>query len=191
MATQNQSIEQVVLKLQERIEQQLEGASCVEVGVLDAEIAAYARFVEYGWVQRVTKKQAWWFRHQGIKHPPKEGGSLVNPARPFMRSTVAACSKEWADLFARAIKKQGLENIEAALSLVGIKASEDIKKTLVNGGTKLDTFDRRAGLTMELYEREAHGHQSDGSGNLHTDKPLVKTGSLLNAISYRLAQAES
>lgn len=187
MATQNQSIEQVVLKVQELVEKQLESASCVEVGILDQEIATYASYVEFGSVQRVTAKQAWWFRHQGIKHPPKAGSALVNPARPFMRSTVAACSKDWAELFARAIKKQGLEKIDVALSLVGIKASEDIKETLVNGGTKLDTFDRRAGLTMELYEREAKGHASDGSGNMHTDKPLVKTGSLLNAISYRLA----
>lgn len=187
MATQNQSIEQVVLKVQGRVQKQLDTAHAIEVGVLDAEIATYASYVEFGWVQRVTPKQAGWFINQGVEHPPKVGGALVNPARPFMRSTVAACSKDWADLFARAVKKQGIDGIDVALNLVGIKACDDIKETLVNGGTKLDTFDRRAGLTMELYEREAADHQTDGSGNLETDKPLVKTGSLLNAISCRPA----
>lgn len=186
MATQNKSLAQVVLELQERVEQQMGQVTAVEVGVLDAEIATYASFVEFGWAQRVTPKQARWFIHQGVAHPPKTGSALINPARPFMRSTVAACSKEWANLFARAIKKQGIENIKAALSLVGMQASADIRQTLVDGGTKLDTFDRRAKLTMELYEREAKGHASDGSGNMHTDKPLVKTGSLLNAIGYQL-----
>ena len=186
MAAQRKSLEQVVLELQARVEQQIGQATAVEVGVLDSETATYASYVEFGSVQRVTAKQAWWFRHQGVNHPPKAGSALVNPARPFMRSTVAACSKEWALLFARAVKKQGLENIEAALSLVGMKASADIRQTLVDGGTKLDTFDRRAGLTMELYEREAKGHAADGTGNMHTDKPLVKTGNLLNAIGYQL-----
>lgn len=181
------SIEQVVLKVQDLVEKQLDGAKEVEVGIIDdAEIATYGSFVEYGWVQRVTAKQARWFIRQGVEHPPKTGSSLVNPARPFMRATVAACSKEWAELFARVVKKQGLENIETALNLVGMQASADIRQTLVDGGTKLDTFDRRAGLTMELYERETDGHASDGTGNLNTDKPLVKTGSLLNAIGYQL-----
>lgn len=181
------TLEQVCSKIKARVQKQLDNAQAIEVGVLDSEIATYASYVEFGWVQRVTPKQAHWFVHQGVSHPPKPGSSLVNPARPFLRSTVAACSKDWAELFKRAVKKNGVEHIDLALNLVGIKATDDIKETLIKGGTKLDTFDRRAKLTMELYEGEAAEHETDGTGNLQTDKPLVKTGSLLNAIGYRPA----
>ena len=88
-------IEQVCQKLQAHVQQQLNSAQKVEVGIIDdAEVATYASYVEFGWVQRVTAKQAGWFIGQGVDHPPKVGSALVNPARPFLRATAAACGKK-------------------------------------------------------------------------------------------------
>lgn len=181
-------IEQVCQKLQAHVQQQLNSAQKVEVGIIDdAEVATYASYVEFGWVQRVTAKQAGWFIGQGVDHPPKVGSALVNPARPFLRATAAACGKKWAQVFERTIKAGGVDALPTALQLVGMQASGDVKQTLINGGTERDSFNPRSGLTMELYAQEAAGHSTDGTGNLETDKPLVKTGTLLNAIGFQIS----
>ena len=74
-----------------------------------------------------------------------------------------------------------------ALNAVGMIASDDVRQTLINGGTSLEQFEGRADLTMALYGLQASGKQTDGTGNIQGEKPLVKTGALLNSIGYQLS----
>lgn len=174
-------------KLQEKIMAQLSEVTKVDIGIIDnPEIATYAAYQEYGWVQSVTAKQQGWFGRQ-LGNGPREGSQLTLPPRPFLRGTMAAEMKKWKHIYTQAFRTYGTERAADALSMLGIKAAEDIRETLIRGGTSKETFERRSELTQRLYEKQAEGHNTDGTGNIQGDKPLVKTGALLNAIGYQLS----
>ncbi len=174
-------------KIQQKVLNSLNEATQAHVGIIDdPEMATIASYQEYGWVQRVTAKQAYWFSKQGIKSAPKAGASLVLPPRPFFRATMQAEGKGWREYYAKAMQRYGIENAGAALQATAMKAADDIKQTMIRGGTKLEQFEERAPLTQELYAQQAAGHNTDGTGNISGAKPLIKTGALLNSIGYQL-----
>lgn len=153
-----------------------------------AEVAQYARYVEYGWVQRVTERQARFLYKtlpaEDKAFAPLPGASLVNPPRPFLRGTFAAEGKNWREVLMRSMGRD-LFDLDLALTRVGVVAVEDIKQTIVRGGTSQQTFARRAPMTLALYEAFRRGRKGKG-GNDTTDKPLVLSGVLLNSISFQL-----
>lgn len=146
-------------------------------------LATIALYQEYGWVQRVTKAQSGFFYSMGLKVSP--GTTLFLPPRPFLRATLDWKSKDWARLGSNAFVKYGYDT-EKALALLGMVAVDDIKATILNGGTPKARFALRSDLTMELYRRQSEGKSKDGAGNVDSNKPLVLTGRLLNAISFEL-----
>ena len=161
-------------------------ARTIEIGVTDEHVATYAAWVEYGWEQRVTPKQQYFFARKGVSIVPKAGGSLSNPARPFFRETIATHSPTWQKIFLNYLRVYGYGSIIDALTLVGNEAKADFQETIANGrviGGKV--FERRRPLTLEMYAMETNGHKTDGSGSLETDQPLKKTGDLFNSIGWR------
>lgn len=179
---------EAVLKHIKRIRKRYDSkdAERVEIGVTDRDIAEYATYVEYGWVQRVTVKQQKWFRAQGIEHPPKAGAALVNPPRPFLRGTMKAEGKKWIKVLQRALKRDFSPT--QALALVGEQASQDVRTTIARGGTSEEKFPERSGITMELYSppksKRKLGKNQAAVGGATRTQPLVLTGKLLNAIRF-------
>lgn len=184
-------MQEAVSKLRKDMLQSIGTAQKAEVGISDESIAQYAVYQEYGWVQRVTGKQAAWFANQGVNHPPRPGNSLVLPPRPFFRATIDACSEDWSKLFVRTLKALGPDEFLTALQLTAQKAAEDFRDTVRNGGTSKVKFEDRAPLTMELYQQQSattskgNARRING-GNVSTTQPLVKTGAMLNAIGWNL-----
>lgn len=161
----------------------------VQVGVLDPNIARYATYVEYGWVQRATEKQARYLnaaRGKFATRHVKAGTALVNPPRPFLRSTFEAEYPKWQRLLRNHLKKDW--NVTNALVTVGERAANDIKATIRNGGTSKEQFDRRAPLTMELLKADAarKGVKSEKGSASATDKPLQVSGALLHNIGLKV-----
>ena len=184
-------MQEAVSKLRKDMLQSIGTAQKAEVGITDESIAQYAVYQEYGWVQRVTGKQAAWFANQGVNHPPRPGNSLVLPPRPFFRATIDACSEDWSKLFVRTLKALGPDEFLTALQLTAQKAAEDFRDTVRNGGTSKVKFEDRAPLTMELYKQQSATTSKGNArrisgGNVSTTQPLVKTGAMLNAIGWNL-----
>lgn len=189
-----------IQRIRERYDRK--GATHVEVGVTDPEIAKYATFVEFGWVQRVTGKQSIFLSNAiGKPVPRREGGkpnfqaaaikpgmALVNPPRPFLRGTMAAEAPKWRETAKKALQKT--RDKEKALAILGRQAADDVRMTITSGGTSKEKFPERSSLTLELYRQraEAKGRKgkSKGGGNFMTAKPLVLTGKLLNSIGYEV-----
>ena len=150
----------------------------------ETNVASVAQYLEYGWVQRVTKKQSgWFFGVNGLSVTP--GSVLFMPPRPFLRSTLRHRADDWVEVFHNAfMRHQG--DLELALAEVGMIAANDVQQTIVNAGIDGEQFPRRSPLTQKLYEIYQQDHKTDGLGNLSGDKPLVSSGLLLASISYQL-----
>lgn len=169
--------------LQKKLEQRM--PKSVLVGIDDkSDVAEYAKYVEYGWVQRVTEKQSRYLAGVLGGSAPAPGSSLVNPPRPFLRGTFSAERKKWKDVMQNSLARD-LFNFDLALIRVGMVAAEDIRETIVKGGTSKQKFPKRSSLTMAFYQALKGDRKGEG-GNSDTDKPLVLSGSLLNAITYKL-----
>ena len=169
--------------LQKKLEQRM--PKSVLVGIDDkSDVAEYAKYVEYGWVQRVTEKQSRYLAGVLGGSAPAPGSSLVNPPRPFLRGTFSAERKKWKYVMQNSLARD-LFNFDLALIRVGMVAAEDIRETIVKGGTSKQKFPKRSSLTMALYQA-LKGDRKGSVGNSDTDKPLVFSGSLLNAITYKL-----
>lgn len=158
------------------------------VGVLDASVAEYATYVEYGWVQRATKKQETFFEKvHGLK--VKAGSTLVNPPRPFLRGTMAAESKKWLNVAGKVFA--ATHDVEKACEAVGMVAVEDVRETIRTGGTREQKFAQRSPLTMAIYESLSKGHEASGrnvnsTSNIGTTKPLQLSGKLHTSIAYEI-----
>lgn len=172
----------------------------VEVGVTDANVAKYAAYVEYGWVQRVTGKQSLFLSNAIGKPVPyrengkpnwkaaviKPGMALVNPPRPFLRGTMAAEAPHWREVTKKAIHKYW--DKKKALETLGRLAVDDVKMTIRNGGTSKERFPERSPLTMAIYKQEAKDKVRKGGGkaNATTTQPLNYNGGLLNSIAFKM-----
>ena len=186
-------------KIEERAKQNVQ-AQYVNVGINSAEgiksygegpanIATIAQYLEYGWVQSVTKRQSGWFardpRNLGV--PP--GSVLFMPPRPFLRATLRHKADEWVEIVKRAyVEYNG--DLEKVLARVGMAAVADIQNTIATGGVDGEQFPRRSPLTMLLYEiyRQEGKNKGDGSGGSYGDKPLFNTGRLHGSISFELVR---
>lgn len=178
------------------------GRKAIRVGVTKEDVVDYARYVEFGWVQRVTAKQSL-FLSAAIGRPVpnradgrpafsaaavKVGTSLVNPPRPFLRGTLSAEGKKWAAILKNKLAQTG--DPDQALDAVGAVAVGDIMNTIASGGTSKEKFEKRSPLTMALLKASAEGHDARGrnaagKSNSTTDQPLVLNGNLLNSIGYK------
>lgn len=159
-------------------------------------ISEIATYLENGWTQTVTQRQAGWFRAQG--HPLREGSTLTLPARPSFHQTFERNSEKWEKLGRNALKKsadafaQDPEGVgTATLTLVAQVAQEDLKETILTNGH--GEFAPRAPLTMAMYSQSMRGHRSGGANhdptnNTETDKALVHTGKFLHSIIYEITK---
>lgn len=158
----------------------------VEIGFFDSKKATIASYLEYGWVQRITPKQAGYFR--GIHRVNlKAGNTLYMPPRPFMRGTFEAKHKEWIGLAQKFFKNR--LDVNATLEILGNRAVEDIQASILKGGTGKEQFAPRSPLTMALIEANLkdENHKTDGTPNTsQTTKPLYRSGSLFSALTFRM-----
>lgn len=163
------------------------GAPYAEIGITDPEVAAYATYNEYGWVQRTTKKQTGYFlRNFGIMLKP--GTPLSSPPRPFMRATFADEVGNWKKILAAGLKAKGVKDARAALEIMARQAQVDIQETIRNNGSRSTKFPDRSLFTTLLYdvkdERKGRNRTADsGSGR---DKALVKVGTMLHSVGYEI-----
>lgn len=162
------------------------------VGIVDnPEIAKYAVYNEYGWVQRVTPRQAGFFRHNfGINLTPNN--TLMSPPRPFLRATAGAKRKAWEETMSKSIKSVGIDNYEKAVEMTARVAQADIQETIKNNGAEGQKFPDRSDLTLQIYaQQEALTHKgnkrkiSNDSGTARR-QALLKTGAMLGAIGYEI-----
>ncbi len=149
----------------------------------------YGVYLEYGWVQKVTPKQAAYLRGtSGVNVPV--GATLYNPPRPFFRGTKDAEGEKWLKVLKNAVAHYQTEDIftahEKALNLVGLLATQDIQETLVSGGTKKMKFAKRSPLTMAILKAIANGHQSDGSGTTASEQSGNLSGLLAKSIGFEI-----
>lgn len=187
MATHKMTV--AIEKLKKKLESQLVKGQHVNVGVNNnSEIATYATYLEYGWVQTVTARQEAFFRATiGPKNAPHTGSTLVMPARPTFHSTVLANANKWANIARYTMKNtQGPYNSAVILATVGAVAMSDIKATIATGGNANQTFAERSDLTMLMLQHRAESTGHKAGGNTATRKPLVLTGHFLNSITYQI-----
>lgn len=180
-----------ISKLTERLKQAtrkqvkvgIEAGATYPNGTAVSEVAA---FLEYGWVQKVTGKQAGWFRGQGVHVKP--GATLFCPPRPFFSATVLAKSERWKKIgskLAQGITQNPEAVAQRALIGMGQTAQQDIQDAVLDGAVEGTSFAPRADLTMLLYEQQLDGHRTDGTpNNMETRQPLKKTGILAGAIAF-------
>lgn len=158
----------------------------VLIGITDQDIAPYATYLEFGWVQRVTKAQHRFLgRIVGFDNAPRVGGSLVLQPRPFMRSTMEAKAGEWMAKFSGYLKTYGIENLEDALAFIGQEATQDIQTTIENNGPDGgEDFPERKPLTMAIYSALYKNKRTDAESGVTRRKALVKTGSMRTAVHF-------
>lgn len=186
----------------EKLTKQLEKANRIgiKVGVNDSmqykngkkpiKVGKVAEYLEYGWTQTVKPKQSKWFKAQGI-YNIKAGTTLNNPPRPFFGATARAKKAEWQRLGVQLLhglpaSDNQLNKIMQAFEFLGMKAVQDIQDTILNGGVEGVEFALRSPLTMLMYGKLSAGHKTDGTGTLSSDKPLNKSGLLLNSIAFEI-----
>lgn len=175
--------EQLALELQQEILLDDESPNqSIMIGVNDPYVAEYATYLEYGWVQAVTTKQRGYFL-KNFDYPLKEGSTLYNPPRPFLRGTLTANATDWVECL-KTYFGDGRRGLKNALIFLGENARADIQETLKRGGTKEDTFPLRSEMTLALAEAEQMNHATDGSGFGNRAEAGVKSTRLLNSIVY-------
>lgn len=158
----------------------------VLIGITDPEIATYATYQEFGWVQRVTKAQHRFLGSiVGFDNAPKVGGSLVLQPRPFMRGTMEAKAGEWFEKFGAYLETYGLENLEDALAFVGQEATQDIQNSIENNGVDGgERFFERKPLTMAIYSALYKNKRTDAESGVTRRQALVKTGAMRTAVHF-------
>lgn len=172
---------------------QAETSQSVEVGILNKypHVGEYARWLEYGWVQRVTKKQHYFLQRAIGKEgaAPMEGASLVLPPRPTFRATMAEEAGNWQSELEKAIKVYGVDHLEDALSHVGSIATQDIKATIERNGTRTQKFRDRSSLTMALINaRSESKKRRDSTGFEKRPQALKRSGDFYDSIGYDIVK---
>lgn len=177
----NLSGDELKRRLRSKLEEKTK-APRLNVGVNNAEVATYAQYLEYGWVQRVTPKQAGFFRGvHGVNLPV--GTVLTNPPRPFLRDTATAEGENWGRLFRQAFIDLG--SAEKAIKFLGLHAPADVKETLSKAGTSLGDFPLRSPLTL-LMAKNNHNpkgrNRKDSTGTLERAEAGISSGKLERSI---------
>ena len=182
---EHSSITAALKAVQARVEASAQKQTKVNVGVADRAVAPYARWLEYGWVQRVTVNQSR-FLTLASGQVIAPGTALVMPPRPTFRATITAERDKWTQAFNGACAHYGPEGLRDALQIVAIMAQQDIKTTIANGGTRNQKFEERHDLTMLLYQREIKRKfkSKPTGGSMTTRQPLVKTGAFMDSIAW-------
>lgn len=179
-----------------------EKGTAFKVGIIDdPEVATYAAYNEFGWVQRVTPKQAVYLsgrlnfsvKQNGFaKAPIKPGMTLSSPPRPFLRGTADAKKEEWRDLIAQGIKTIGVQQLPKIIELVARQAQADVQETIKNNGTEKQKFPDRSSLTKKLYEggfattSSGRSRKIESDSGAGRDKALFLSGTLLQSIGYEI-----
>lgn len=181
------SLAGILQKVRDRLSAQKGKGRTVLVGITDPQIATYASYNEFGWVQEVTPKQTVFFAHQGMgEFTPGPGHSLVSPPRPFMHATFLANAKKWQKAAKNAKKVLGIADPEQVLSLIGQKAVNDIQDTIKNAGNEIMSFAERAPMTMRMYENQSAGKKKDGTGGVSGSKPLTLSGRMIASVHFEI-----
>lgn len=158
------------------------------VGILDdPQTATYGAYVEFGWTQQVTRKQAYVFR-KWWNINLKVGKTLYNPPRPFLRGTLWAYSSDWAHLTLNVLLRSNFD-VERTYAFIGQYAGQCVQETIASGGIANagQSFPIRSPFTMKVYNTRVHGFGIAGSdGNINTTKSMVLTGNMLGSITYKV-----
>lgn len=161
-------------------------------------IGEIATYLENGWTQSVTPRQAGWFRAQGF--PMAVGATLTLPARPSFHHTAERNGEKWQRLAGNILKKRADEFAKdpegvgtAALAMAAQVAQEDLQETIRTNGH--GEFAPRSPLTMAMYAQTMQGHRSGGANhdptnNTETDKALVHTGKFLHSIIFEITRGK-
>ena len=160
----------------------------VNVGIINnPRVAQYAAYLEYGWIQKVTGRQAAWFKAKLGENAPKKGAILILPPRPIFGATKREHANKWLNLVRASITSaHGRLDDERILARVGAVAAQDIKDTIAHNGTQSEKFANRSSLTLALLAESASGHKTDATGGSSRAQALVRTGALIGSIGYRI-----
>ena len=177
-----------------------------KVGIIDnPDVARYAVFNEYGWVQRVTGAQSLFLRGALGQPVPtvggkpqwssaaiKPGSTLMSPPRPFLRATARDCSADWQKQARQILEAVGPLGAEQAVLHMARQAQVDVQETIRNNGTAKEKFPDRSPLTLALYESwdgvssKGRKRKISGDSGSKRSQALIKTGTLLGAIGYQV-----
>lgn len=186
----SRGLSKVVDSIKDKFFKKAKEPMSVEVGIIDnPKVAKYAAYLEYGWVQTVTGKQAKWFRAQLGDSAPKKGSVLIMPPRPIFAATKRAHGNKWTNYVKTAIStSNGRVDTEKLLAAVGTIAAGDIRDTIAHNGTPEEQFPERAPLTLALLGKAAEGHRTDGTGSLSRSQALVRSHALINSVRYKIVK---
>lgn len=145
-------------------------------------MAQIAQWLERGWAQHITAKQAGYFR-ANFGMNLKVNNVLYMPPRPFLTLTAKKNMSAWLNLYKRAVSKGKMSPLDA-LSLTARTAQEDVRQTIINGGVGGVRFAERSPMTMNLYRERTQGKKTEAGAGMTTTKPLFATGALFNSIAY-------
>lgn len=176
----------------------------IKVGIIDnPDVAEYAAYNEFGWVQKVTGAQAAYLsgalghdvKTRGMKNAPiKPGYTLMSPPRPFLRATARDCADKWHETIKKGVQKLGVTKLPQVAEMIGRQAQVDVQETIKNNGTSKERFPDRSPLTLELYKRAealtASGRKrkmAAGAGATRK-KALLNSGVMHKTIGYRIEQ---
>ena len=129
------------------------------VGILDdPQTATYGAYVEFGWTQQVTRKQAYVFR-KWWNINLKVGKTLYNPPRPFLRGTLWTYSSDWAQITLNVLLRSNFD-IERTYAFIGQHAGQCVQETIASGGIANagQSFPIRSPFTMKVYNYRGEGH---------------------------------
>lgn len=161
----------------------------VTVGIFDPRIATYASYLERGWVQYVTRKQSAYFRGILGDNAPMPGSMLILPPRPMFGATSRAYRNKWDKFIADNVRNaHGQQDNERLLNAVGSMIKKDLQTTIASNGTPDERFKTRAPLTMQLLAASAAGHRTDATGGSSRAQALVRTGTMLNSVNYKVTK---
>ena len=65
---------------------------------------------------------------------------------------------------------------------------KDLQTTIASNGTPDERFKTRAPLTMQLLAASAAGHRTDATGGSSRAQALVRTGTMLNSVNYKVTK---
>ena len=177
-----------------------------KVGIIDnPDVAKYATYNEYGWVQRVTGAQSLFLsgalgrpvpmvggKPQWSAAAVKPGSTLTSPPRPFLRATVRDCYQDWQKQAKQILQVVGPTGVEKSVLYMARLAQVDVQETIRNNGTPREKFPERSPLTLALYEAwdgvssKGRKRKISGDSGSKRSQALIKTGTLLGAIGYQV-----